>query len=284
MTRPLRKKRMIPPKEANKTCSRGVKWVAKNVVKYPLFIFSMWQPREYPFWCEWFWGTLAAARSRPFIFNPLPSQCVLYSFRFRQSFPVHFKPKEKKRALFRGGSQEERRSFAGWERCIAKVIAKKSKREIEPPIHKNINSFAAAIKDKIYYQPAGRRPGRIPSWRLWEKSALSLSLAENPILQSFLLINARLTNNRDDWARAAPHSTCRSLAHFSSSRHALAERILDFSPLLHPICFPVSPNLFYFFCCKRESLYLHNVFYLLPGLSGKIRYVDFVHKSGYIFQ
>jgi hypothetical protein len=114
----------------------------------------------------------AATRSRPFIFNPLPSQCVLYSFRFRQSFPVHFKPKEKKRALFRGRSQEERRSFAGWERCIAKVIAKE--REAPLPIHKNINSFAAAIRDKIYYQPAGRRGE--PSWGLWEKTAPSRSL------------------------------------------------------------------------------------------------------------
>jgi hypothetical protein len=63
--------------------------------------------------------------------------------------------------------QPRRKAKFRWMRAVyCQSYSEKKRereREIEPPIHKNINSFAAAIRDKIYYQPAGRRPGRIPS-------------------------------------------------------------------------------------------------------------------------
>lgn len=136
--------------------------------------FPMWQPKA-PILVRLI---LRDARSRPFIFNPLLQQCVLYSFRFRQSFPVHFKPKEKKRALFRAEAAKKKGEVSLDMRAVYCQSYSEREREAPPPIHKNINSFAAAIRDKIYYQPAGCR-----GWRLWEKTRLLLvlSLAESNI-------------------------------------------------------------------------------------------------------
>lgn len=146
-----------------------------------LSLFSRCDSRRNPFWCEWFWGTLppdlVPSSSTPF---PRAVCIIFFSLSTIVSGSLQAQRKEEG-SLPRRQPRRKAKFRAGWERCIAKVIAKTREREIEPPIHKNINSFAAAIRDKIYYQPAGRWPGRMKAVGENERLLLSLSLAESNI-------------------------------------------------------------------------------------------------------